>query len=52
MGRGWGPIGGSGWRGGLGDLPTPLVMLCAGVMLLLLVPQMWQLGFGFFVSYS
>ena len=40
------------WRGGLGGLPTPLVVLCAGItrrtLLLLLAPQKWQFGFWSF----
>ena len=39
-------------RAGLGGLPTPLVVLCAGCipgpLLLPLAPQKWQLGFGSF----
>ena len=49
MGLGW-----LGLRGGLGGLPTPLVVLCAGIMgrtlPLLPAPQTWQLGFGLFLS--
>ena len=45
MQRGHGELG---QRSGLGGLPTPLVMLCAGgmprIMLLLLEPQKWKLG--------
>ena len=40
----------------LGWSAYPLVVLCAGIMcstlLLLPVPQKWQLGFGLFVSCS
>lgn len=47
-------MGRSGKRSGLGGMPTPLVMLCVGLMhsilLLLLVPQNWQLVCGLFVS--
>ena len=43
-------MGRSGRRGGLGGLPAPLVVLCAGIMrsslLLLLAPQKWQLVCG------
>lgn len=46
---------GLGRRGDLGDLSTPLVVLCAGIMcntlLLLSEPGKWQLGFGLTVSY-
>ena len=39
-------------RGGLGGLPTPLVVPCAGIMcrtlILLPAPQKWQLGFWSF----
>ena len=42
-----------GW--GLGGLPTPLVVLCAGcwgrTLLLLLTPQKWQLVCDLFLSY-
>ena len=41
--------------GDLGDLSTPLVVLCAGIMynalLLLSEPGKWPLGFGLTVSY-
>ena len=44
-----------GWRGGICDLPTPLVVLCAGIvhstLLLFPAPQKWQLGFASFVCY-
>ena len=46
---------GFGRRGSLGGLPTPRVVLCAGVMHSALVPcfcyqhvTKWQLGFGIF----
>ena len=49
-----GQIGGSGSKGGLGGLPTPVLVLRAEIMhrtlLLLLAPQKWQLGFGLFVA--
>ena len=41
-----------GLRGGLGGVPTPLVVLCArrmgNTLLLLRTPQKWQLDFWFF----
>ena len=44
-----------GARRGLSGLPTPFVVLCAGIMhgtlLLFPEPQKWQLGFGLFVSF-
>ena len=44
-----------GARRGLPGLPTPFVVLCAGIMqdtlLLLPEPQKWQLGLGLFVSF-
>ena len=55
MGSGQGQIAGPGWKGGVGGLPTPSEVLCAGIrhgaLLFLLAPQKWQLGFGRFVSY-
>lgn len=49
MGREWKQLQELGWRGGLGGLPLPLVVLCAGIMhsILLLLPELqkWQLGF-------
>ena len=51
---GEGRSGSVGARRGLHGLPTPFVVLCAGIMqdtlLLLPEPQKWQLGFGIFVS--
>ena len=50
-----GELSGLGWRGGLGGLPTSLVVLCAGVMqsalFLLPIPQKWQFNFSLFVSF-
>ena len=46
--------GSSGQRGDLGGLPSPLVVLCAGIIysaqFLLSAPQKWKLDFGLFVS--
>ena len=36
---------GVGWRGGLGGLPTPLVVYVCSALLLLLALWKWQLGF-------
>ena len=51
-----GEIGGLGWRGDLGGLPTSLVVLYAGILhsalFLLPRPQKWQFNFSLFVSFS
>ena len=52
MGWGQGQVQGSVWRGGLGGLPTHLVVLCAGglcsTLHLLTALQKWKLGLGTF----
>ena len=43
-------VGWVGWKGWLGWSASPLVVMCIGIirgiLLLLLAPQKWQLGFG------
>ena len=45
-----GLVGWVGWKGWLGWSASPLVVMCIGIirgiLLLLLAPQKWQLGFG------